>query len=173
MSLVQAKCPNCNAQINVDNTKEAAVCEFCGTPYVVEKAIQSVISTSSINNSVINIYNSNNNSRNRKDASTSTLSDKELYDRYINEYKNLKKSIRKDKLRWFLASLIAGTICLIVCLIGYLTKKDIFTIFGGIFGVALIAVAIRNLIVTTPEDVKRIKNLNDAYERAKLNRKFK
>lgn len=39
MPLVQAKCTSCGANLNVDNTKDAAICEFCGTPYIVEKTI--------------------------------------------------------------------------------------------------------------------------------------
>lgn len=43
MPLVNAKCTNCGANLNVDNTKDAAICEFCGTPYIVEKAITNFI----------------------------------------------------------------------------------------------------------------------------------
>ena len=39
MPLVAAKCPNCGGNLEVDPTKEAAVCPFCGTPYITEKAI--------------------------------------------------------------------------------------------------------------------------------------
>lgn len=44
MPLVKAKCTSCGANLNVDNTKDAAICEFCGTPYIVEKAITHFIS---------------------------------------------------------------------------------------------------------------------------------
>ena len=40
MPLVNAKCTNCGANLNVDNAKDAAVCEFCGSAFIVEKAIQ-------------------------------------------------------------------------------------------------------------------------------------
>ena len=40
MPLVPAKCPNCGGQLEVDNSKEAAVCPCCGQPYIVEKAVQ-------------------------------------------------------------------------------------------------------------------------------------
>jgi tetratricopeptide (TPR) repeat protein len=46
MALVAAKCTNCGANIEVDNTKELGVCEFCETTFYVEK--------------VINNYNTNN-----------------------------------------------------------------------------------------------------------------
>ena len=39
MPFVQAKCPNCGGFLAVDNTHDAAVCQFCGTPFIVEKAI--------------------------------------------------------------------------------------------------------------------------------------
>lgn len=37
--IVPAICPQCGAQINVDSEKDAAVCEYCNTPFVVDKAI--------------------------------------------------------------------------------------------------------------------------------------
>lgn len=39
MPLVAAKCTQCGAELEVDNSQEAAVCKFCGTPFIVEKAI--------------------------------------------------------------------------------------------------------------------------------------
>lgn len=44
MPLVNAKCTHCGANLKVDNTKDAAICEFCGTPYIVEKAISNATS---------------------------------------------------------------------------------------------------------------------------------
>lgn len=40
MPLVKAQCTNCNAMLEVDSLKDAAICPHCGTPYIVEKAIQ-------------------------------------------------------------------------------------------------------------------------------------
>jgi DNA-directed RNA polymerase subunit RPC12/RpoP len=39
MKLVSAKCTQCGACLEVDNKKEAAVCNYCGSAFVVEKAI--------------------------------------------------------------------------------------------------------------------------------------
>jgi len=39
MPLVPAICTQCGAAIEVDNSQEAAVCKYCGTPFIVEKAI--------------------------------------------------------------------------------------------------------------------------------------
>ena len=40
VKFVPAVCPKCGGQLEVDPTQEAAVCKYCGTPFVVEKAIQ-------------------------------------------------------------------------------------------------------------------------------------
>ena len=39
MPLVQVKCTNCGANLEIDNTLDAAVCPYCNVPFVVEKAI--------------------------------------------------------------------------------------------------------------------------------------
>lgn len=39
MPLVAAKCTQCGADLQVDNSQDAAVCQHCGTPFIVEKAI--------------------------------------------------------------------------------------------------------------------------------------
>jgi len=39
MSLTKAQCTNCGGALEVDSNQEAAVCPFCNTPYIVEKAI--------------------------------------------------------------------------------------------------------------------------------------
>lgn len=39
MPLVQAKCTNCGANLEVDNAKDAAVCQYCNSAFIVEKAI--------------------------------------------------------------------------------------------------------------------------------------
>ncbi len=49
MSLAKAQCPNCNRILEVDSSKDAAICPHCGNPYIVEKAIQSVEQSNHIN----------------------------------------------------------------------------------------------------------------------------
>lgn len=39
MGLVAAKCTQCGANIEVDDTNEAGICRFCGTAFITEKAI--------------------------------------------------------------------------------------------------------------------------------------
>lgn len=46
MGLVAAKCPECGANINVDASKDAGICEYCGTAFVSEKAINNYKITS-------------------------------------------------------------------------------------------------------------------------------
>jgi len=54
MALVPAICTQCGATIEVDNTKEAGICKFCGTPFVVEKAINNYNVTNVNNNTFTN-----------------------------------------------------------------------------------------------------------------------
>ena len=56
MPLVAAKCTSCGASLEVDSTKEAAVCPYCGTAYIVEKAINNYNTTNNITADVVNIY---------------------------------------------------------------------------------------------------------------------
>ena len=37
--LVPGVCPQCGGQLEVDPKQEAAVCSYCGTPFIVSKAI--------------------------------------------------------------------------------------------------------------------------------------
>lgn len=43
MPIVKAQCTNCGAALEVDQSLEAAICPFCNTPYIVEKAINNYI----------------------------------------------------------------------------------------------------------------------------------
>ncbi len=60
MSLVNAKCTSCGGDLQVDNTKDAWICPFCGTPFIVEKAINNfnVTNYNQIHANVVNIYGS-------------------------------------------------------------------------------------------------------------------
>ena len=48
MPLVQAKCTNCGSNLEIDNTKDAAICPYCGTAFIVEKAINNYNTTNQI-----------------------------------------------------------------------------------------------------------------------------
>jgi len=39
MPMTAAKCTQCNANLQVDSTQDATICKHCGTPFIVEKAI--------------------------------------------------------------------------------------------------------------------------------------
>ena len=39
MPLVAAKCTQCGSNLQVDSSKEATICPYCGTPFITEKAI--------------------------------------------------------------------------------------------------------------------------------------
>lgn len=48
MPLIQAKCTSCGANLEVNDTQDAAICPFCKTPFVVEKAINNYNTYNSI-----------------------------------------------------------------------------------------------------------------------------
>ncbi|MCL2495708.1 MAG: leucine-rich repeat domain-containing protein [Oscillospiraceae bacterium] len=57
MPFTPAKCTQCNANLQVDSAKDAAVCEHCGTPFIVEKAINHYNTTVQAQNVIINAPN--------------------------------------------------------------------------------------------------------------------
>ena len=56
MPIVNAKCTNCGANLNVDNTKDAMVCPYCGSAFIIDKAINNYNTTNNIQAGVVNIY---------------------------------------------------------------------------------------------------------------------
>ena len=58
MSLVPAKCTQCDASLEVDSTKEAAICPHCFTPFITEKAINHYVNnnTYTTNINATNLY---------------------------------------------------------------------------------------------------------------------
>ena len=62
MPLVAAKCTSCGANLKVDSTHDAAVCPYCKTPFIVEKAIQKYetnVHVETLQTDVVNILDSN------------------------------------------------------------------------------------------------------------------
>lgn len=39
MPIIPLSCPSCGSNLTVDSEKDAAICEFCGKPYIVKDAI--------------------------------------------------------------------------------------------------------------------------------------
>ena len=56
MPFVQGTCPNCGGTLAVNNEKDAWVCPYCNTPFIVEKAINNFNVTNNISASTVNIY---------------------------------------------------------------------------------------------------------------------
>lgn len=56
MALVAAKCTNCGAALQVDNTKDAAICQHCGSAFIVEKAINHYHISNTITADTVNVY---------------------------------------------------------------------------------------------------------------------
>lgn len=56
MAFVPARCTQCGAPITVDDTKEAGICEFCGTPFVTEKVIHNTYVTNNVTHNITQNY---------------------------------------------------------------------------------------------------------------------
>ena len=54
MPLVPAKCPECGGNVVVDSEKDTWICDFCKTPFVVEKAINNFNTINNVTNNVTN-----------------------------------------------------------------------------------------------------------------------
>ena len=59
MPLVEAKCTNCGAALSVDPAKDAAVCPYCGSAFIVDKAVTNYETTNNISANVMNVYGAN------------------------------------------------------------------------------------------------------------------
>lgn len=61
MPLTPAKCPNCGGVLEVDSVNDCAICQYCSTPFIVEKAINNYkyITNNSISNTINNVTNIN------------------------------------------------------------------------------------------------------------------
>lgn len=60
MPLVNAMCTNCNGNLQVDSSKDAAICPYCGSAYIVEKAVNNYNITNNNTNNNTNYINSAN-----------------------------------------------------------------------------------------------------------------
>lgn len=54
MPIIPLSCPSCGANLKVDSDKDAAICEFCGKPYIVKDAIVNNYINMHINQATIN-----------------------------------------------------------------------------------------------------------------------
>jgi hypothetical protein len=55
---VPAKCTQCGAALEVDKSQDAAICPYCKTPFIVDKAINNynVGNIDTISAAVVNVY---------------------------------------------------------------------------------------------------------------------
>ena len=57
MPIVPAKCTHCGANLEVDSKNDAAICKYCETPFIIEKAINKYnIESVPITAQTVNIY---------------------------------------------------------------------------------------------------------------------
>ena len=93
MAFVAAKCTQCGANLQVDETKEAANCEHCGSAFIVEKAINNYnVANAQINAEVVNVQVGTTSQR-LKDNAEKSLAAGEVY----NAYLDFRKAIELDR----------------------------------------------------------------------------
>ena len=100
MPLVKAQCTNCGAALDVDNQKDAAICPFCGTAYVVEKAIQqfSINSVGTIHADVLTVVND---STDRQFLAAEACLKLGEYADAAEKYRKLTQSSPDDARSWY------------------------------------------------------------------------
>lgn len=54
MAIKPAICTQCGGKLEIDDNLDAAICKFCGTPFIVEKAINNFYSTHNVINNIEN-----------------------------------------------------------------------------------------------------------------------
>lgn len=86
--LVAAICTQCGAQLDVDPEKEAAVCPYCGTPFIIEKAINNYNIQHAHIDHVDNV---------NVDLTGSVNSVLGFAERQLDQHREEKKQVRKEK----------------------------------------------------------------------------
>lgn len=93
MALTPAVCPNCKGILEVNSEQDAAVCRYCGTPFIIEKAI--------------NLYNVSNitimNGKNQDDIIDDGLAQMDLnkYSDARETFQSFTKDYPRDWRGWF------------------------------------------------------------------------
>lgn len=98
MPLVNARCTNCDANLTVDRSKEAAVCEHCGSAFIVEKAINNYITNNSFAGATINISGV---SIESKLTAIERLMNNKLYDDGFRQIMQIKRDYPEDYRPWY------------------------------------------------------------------------
>lgn len=99
MPLVKAVCTSCGASLEVDNAKDAAICPYCSTPYIVEKAInQYVMNVNNLNAGVVNLVQEDKSEKLFKNAATQLMLGE--FDSAFSSYDDLSISHSYDPRSW-------------------------------------------------------------------------
>lgn len=101
MPLLDAKCPNCGGILKVDGGKEAAICEYCGNAYVVEKAIQNYYVTNNVINNYTGDINVLDNRTEELYNSARRLEDEKMFADAEEIYKKLTEDFPDDYRGWW------------------------------------------------------------------------
>ena len=101
MKFVEAKCTSCGAHLKVDSLKDAAICQYCNTPFIVEKAIQYHKNEISICNSNVTINNYGCNGVESKLQAAKKLYDIGEVEEAEKIYSNLKNICPDDYRVWW------------------------------------------------------------------------
>ena len=99
MPLVQAKCENCNGVLKVDSSKRAAICPYCGTPYVVEDAINYYTTHNHIHADIVNVRDDRTSSARLEAAEAFMTLNK--YSDALSAYKEVSQLVPQDYRGWW------------------------------------------------------------------------
>ena len=101
MKLVDAKCTNCGAVLKVDSAKDAAICEHCGSAYIVEKAVN-YYQTQNINANVVNIFNNDRIEKRWKEKIEDAKNEISLgdYDNALEIYRQISVEYPREYIIW-------------------------------------------------------------------------
>lgn len=108
MPLVNAKCTNCGAPLIVDNTKEAAICQYCGSAFIVEQAINNYnyYVTNNINADKVIITGKGDAEKERLLKNAETYERFKDYDKATQTYRQITEDYPNDYRGWLGLSLI-------------------------------------------------------------------
>ena len=99
MPLVKAICTNCAAPLEVDPSKDAAICPYCSTPYIVEKAInQYFMNVKTLNAGVVNMVQPDKTEKLFKNAEAQLML--EEFEDALDSYETLSRSYAYDPRAW-------------------------------------------------------------------------
>lgn len=138
MGLVAAVCTQCGAGIKVDNTKEAGICEYCGTAYVTEKIINQYSSYVTNNYSGTNIFLGKENSIEKDYRSANELLKLEDFERATQLFEKIVLEYPADCRGWWglakckYKKLYYNTYCEVVELLPYVSFDKINNIVKAV-----------------------------------------